>query len=302
MNFSSGTNVSVIECFVTFAVRAMFRAKKIIREKLTPLYPLREIESLTRFILEHVTGFTRMQMHLNQSHELSDAKIMQIGEILNRLANHEPIQYILGEADFYGLKLAVSPDVLIPRTETEELVDWIIREEKSSCKSLLDIGTGSGCIPIAISHHIPMIRIEGWDISEKALNVARLNAEKTQSAVDFQLIDILNPDLKAVTDKWDVIVSNPPYVLSEESAQMGINVVEFEPHLALFVPDHDPLIFYRAIAGFAASHLQPGGRLYFEINEKLGFQTSILLNENGFSNVQVRQDLQGKDRMIRASI
>lgn len=278
----------------------MFKAKKIIQEKLTPFYPPKEVESLTRFILEHVTGFTRLQMHLNQDHELSDAKIMQIGEILNRLANHEPIQYILGEADFYGFKLAVTPDVLIPRPETEELVDWIIREEKDHCKRLLDIGTGSGCIPISIALHTSMERIEGWDISEKALKLAGMNAETNRSDVHFQKVDILNPDPVTVQGHWDVIVSNPPYVLTEESVQMEKNVVAFEPHLALFVPDHDPLIFFRAIAGFAVNHLHPGGRLYFEINEKLAQQTARLLDENGFSHILVRRDLQGKERMVRA--
>ena len=274
-------------------------SKKLIRQKLSSIYPSEEVESLARLILEHVTGLNRLQMHLNQKEVLPESKIMQIMEILNRLLNHEPIQYILGETDFYGLKFSVSPDVLIPRAETEELVDWIISGEKDSCQSLLDIGTGSGCIPIAIGKHTVIQRIEGWDISEEALNIARQNAIRNDSKALFSMQDIFDTSLIPATSKWDVIVSNPPYVLLEESALMQQNVVGFEPHLALFVPDHDPLIFYRAIARFATVHLQPQGSLYFEINERMGEKTAELLRENGFHDILTRKDLQGKERMIR---
>lgn len=272
----------------------------MIREKLSPFYPPEEADSLTRLILEQVTGFSRLQLHLHQTDRLPEPKIMQITEIVNRLLLHEPIQYILGETEFYGLKFSVSPDVLIPRAETEELVDWIISEEKDTCESLLDIGTGSGCIPIAIDKHARIDIVEGWDISEEALKIARQNAEKNDSSVSFSLQDIFDTVHIPSTSKWDVIVSNPPYVLTEESALMQQNVVGFEPHLALFVPDHDPLIFYRAIAQFATVHLQPHGSLYFEINERMGEQTTELLRENGFSDILTRKDLQGKVRMIRA--
>ena len=278
----------------------MINSKNTIREKLSPIYAPEEAESLSRLILEHVTGFSRLQLHLHQSDRLSEPKIMQIGEILNRLATHEPIQYILGEADFYGLKFSVTPAVLIPRAETEELVDWIISEEKETCKSLLDIGTGSGCIPIAIDRHATIGKIEGWDISAEALEIARQNAMRNDSRVQFSLQDIFDTSSLPESAKWDVIVSNPPYVLTEESALMEQNVVGFEPHLALFVPDNDPLLFYRTIARFAAAHLQPHGMLYFEINERMGERTSELLREQGFSEILTRKDLQGKERMIRA--
>ncbi len=278
----------------------MINSKNTIREKLSPIYSPEEAESLSRLILEHVTGFSRLQLHLHQSDRLSEPKIMQIGEILNRLATHEPIQYILGEADFYGLKFSVTPAVLIPRAETEELVDWIISEEKETCKSLLDIGTGSGCIPIAIDRHATIGKIEGWDISAEALEIARQNALLNDSGVQFSLQDIFDTSNIPESAKWDVIVSNPPYVLTEESALMEQNVVGFEPHLALFVPDNDPLLFYRTIARFAAAHLQPHGMLYFEINERMGERTSELLREQGFSEILTRKDLQGKERMIRA--
>ena len=225
---------------------------------------------------------------------------MQIGEILNRLLVHEPIQYILGETEFFGLKFNVSPGVLIPRAETEELVDWIIAEEREHCHSLLDIGTGSGCIPISIDKNLQIERVEGWDISDDALKIAESNDTRNRSKVLFSRQDIFNPTGIAELSKWDVIVSNPPYVMLEESDLMEKNVVDFEPHVALFVPDNDPLIFYRTIAHFAAAHLHHHGSLYFEINEKMGEATSILLESFGFKDILTRKDLQGKDRMIRA--
>ncbi len=258
------------------------------------------MESLISLILEHVTGYNRLQLHLNQADQLPEPKIMQIMEIVNRLLNHEPIQYIIGETEFYGLKFTVSPGALIPRAETEELVDWIIREEGSKAKSLLDIGTGSGCIPIAIDKNTRMELIEGWDISEDALKLAKHNASRNDSKVKFSIQDIFHPTGIAASARWDVIVSNPPYVLMEESALMEKNVVDYEPHVALFVPDHDPLIFYRAIAQFANDHLQLHGFLYFEINESQGSQIVELLLAHGFVDIQRRKDLQGKERMIRA--
>ncbi len=225
---------------------------------------------------------------------------MQILEILNRLLTNEPIQYILGETEFYGLKFTVKPDVLIPRAETEELVDWIISEEKAHCKSLLDIGTGSGCIPISIDKSTNIDLVEGWDISEQALQIARGNATRNDSKVVFSYQDIFAPTGIDELSKWDVIVSNPPYVLKVESDLMERNVVDFEPHVALFVPDHDPLIFYRAIARFAAVHLQFHGSLYFEINEAMGEETEKLLSKFGYKDIQVRKDLQGKVRMVKA--
>jgi len=278
----------------------MLKTKKTIREKLSLLYPPSEVESLTRLILEHVTGLSRLQLHLNQTEQLPEPKIMQIMEIVNRLLAHEPIQYIIGETEFYGLKFTVSPGALIPRAETEELVDWIIREEGAGAKSLLDIGTGSGCIPITIDKNTRMELVEGWDISEEALKLARHNAERNNSKVQFSIQDIFHPTWIAASARWDVIVSNPPYVLMEESDQMDRNVVDFEPHMALFVPNHDPLVFYRAIAQFATVHLQLHGNLYFEINESQGTQVAELLSVNGFYDIRTRKDLQGKTRMIRA--
>jgi release factor glutamine methyltransferase len=278
----------------------MLKTKNTIRKSLSPLYAAEEVESLTRIILEHVTGLSRLQLHLNQSDPLPEPKIMQIMEILNRLQTHEPIQYILGETEFYGLKFKVAPGVLIPRAETEELVDWIINDQKGKCKSLLDIGTGSGCIPIAIGQNTDVEKIEGWDISEAALAIARGNGQKNSSRVQFSRQDIFNPTGIDPLSKWEVIVSNPPYVLREEADRMQRNVVDFEPHLALFVPDSDPLLFYRTIAQFATAHLHHHGSLYFEINERMGEPLERLLREYGFEDILTRKDLQGKERMIRA--
>lgn len=278
----------------------MLKTKKIIREQLAPFYSPSETESLISLILEHVTGYNRLQLHLNQSEQLEEPKIMQIMQIVNRLKSHEPIQYIIGETEFYGLKFTVSPCALIPRAETEELVDWIIREEGNKAKSLLDIGTGSGCIPISIEKNSQMELFEGWDISEEALELAKQNAFRNDSKVKFSIQDIFRPSGISETARWDVIVSNPPYVLLAESSLMEKNVVDYEPHVALFVPDHDPLIFYRAIAQFANIHLQPHGSLYFEINESQGVHAASLLSELGFTDIQLRKDLQGKERMVRA--
>ena len=277
----------------------MLKTKKIIREQLSQLYPPNEVEGLIRLILEHITGLSKLQMHLHQTDLLPEPKIVQIEEILNRLIAHEPIQYILGETEFYGLKFAVSPAVLIPRPETEELVDWIIREESGRCHSLLDIGTGSGCIPVTINKNTHIDRVEGWDISQEALTLAQANATLHNSNVQFFHQDIFNPTGITELSKWDLIVSNPPYVLREESGLMEKKVLDFEPHLALFVPDNDPLIFYKAITQFASSHLSLHGSLYFEINERMGDQTFDLLLQYGFDDILSRKDLQGKERMIR---
>jgi release factor glutamine methyltransferase len=274
----------------------MLKTKKIIRERLSLLYPPDEVESLIWLILQHITGLSKVQIHLRQNDLLSEPKIVQIEEILNRLITHEPIQYILGETEFYGLKFSVSPNVLIPRPETEELVDWIIREEAGKCKSLLDIGTGSGCIPVSIDKNC---HIERWDISQEALTLAQANASLCNSKVKFSLQDIFSPTGLTELSKWDVIVSNPPYVLREEANLMEKNVLDFEPHLALFVPDNDPLIFYKAIIRFASSHLSLHGSLYFEINERMSGRTSDLLGQYGFEDILTRKDLQGKERMIR---
>jgi release factor glutamine methyltransferase len=275
-------------------------AKKMIREKLQSLYPPEEIESFISMIFSYVLGFTRLEMHLRQTAKIPEAKLIQIAEIVNRLAEYEPIQYVLGETEFFGLKFKVSPAVLIPRPETEELVDWILKDKQEHFSSFLDVGTGSGCIPVAIAKSSQFVNVEGWDISEEALLVARKNAKINNVPVVFFRFDIFKWHEIPVGKKWDIIASNPPYVMYKEKELMNKNVTDFEPHLALFVPDKDPLIFYREIIGFASKHLNRGGHLYFEINEKLGLEVSLLLQSASFTDIVLRKDINGKDRMVRA--
>ena len=277
-------------------------AKKFIYDQLSSKYPRQEIESISKLIFEKVLGLSRLQVYLNQHETISPANLAQITEIVNRLIQFEPIQYILGDTEFYGLTLKVNPTVLIPRPETEELVDWIINNNPPLNPIILDIGTGSGCIPIALSKKISGASVEGWDISNEALLVARENAELNQVKVDFIYADVLNPRYPAQPQKYDIIVSNPPYVTVSEQLSMLKNVIDYEPHIALFVPDTDPLLFYRIIADIAINQLKPGGKLYFEINEQFGNETADLLSLKGFKNIILRKDINGKERMLKAEL
>ncbi len=275
-------------------------AKKLIRDSLSQLYCEQEIESISKLIFEKVLGFSRLQVHLNQHQTISSANLTQITEIVNRLIQFEPIQYILGETEFYSLPLKVNPAVLIPRPETEELVDWIIHNSPPINPIILDIGTGSGCIPIALAKNLTGAIAEGWDISTDALTVAKKNAEINQAKVNFVWADVLNLNYPAQKQKYDIIVSNPPYVTTSEQLSMLKNVVDYEPHVALFVSDADPLIFYRKIAEIAINALKTGGKLYFEINEQFGNETVDLLSVKGFKNIILKKDINGKERMIKA--
>ena len=272
----------------------------MIREKLQSRYPSEEVDGLIRLIFEKVLGLTRLEMHMRQNETISEAKLTQIADIVNRLAKHEPIQYILGETEFYGLKYNVSPSVLIPRPETEELVDWILNDHQDSINRLLDIGTGSGCIPISIAINRKTEHAEGWDISTDALEVAKYNALKNSTKIQFSEFDILCWEKIPLIVKWDIIVSNPPYVMRKEHDLMLKNVTDFEPHLALFVEDNDPLLFYQKISDFAFNYLNNNGYLYFEINESLGKEVVALLQSTGLGDVVLRKDINGKDRMVRA--
>lgn len=278
----------------------MQAAKKLILDQLSPIYSRQEIESISKLIFENILGFSRLQIHLNQHKTISEANLTQIKEILNRLSQFEPIQYILGETEFYGIRLKVNRGVLIPRPETEELVDWIISDCQQSTPALLDIGTGSGCIPIAIVKNIPGASAEGWDISSDALAIANENAAINNIILILQHADILKSVLPENKNKFDIIVSNPPYVTNSERQLMQKNVLDYEPDIALFVPDNDALVFYRAIADLAIIRLKPGGHLYFEINERFGNETAELLVSKGFINILLKKDINGKYRMIKA--
>ena len=275
-------------------------AKKIIRDQLSLLYSKQEIESISKLIFEKVLGLSRLQVHLNQLTTIPEANLAQIKEILRRLIQFEPIQYILGETEFYGLTIKVNSSVLIPRPETEELVDWIITDYRQLTPDILDIGTGSGCIPITLVKNLPGASAEGWDISTDALIVAKENAKINKVNIGFHYADVLSQTFPSHLHKYDIIVSNPPYVTDSEQSLMLNNVTDYEPHIALFVPDKDPLLFYRSIADIALIQLKQGGNLYFEINEKLGRETADLLVSKGFRNVQLKKDINGKERMIKA--
>ena len=265
-------------------------------------YSESEIHVLGMLILEKLTGFSRIWLLIHKELKLNDEQNIIASQYLERLKNHEPIQYILGETEFYGLKFKVNPSVLIPRPETEELVEWVKPPHPpkggflSGTPTLLDVGTGSGCIAVALKKKFPSANVSAMDISPEALALAKENAALNEVNIEFIQDDILHP---AATDrKWDVIVSNPPYIPASEQRYLHKNVTDFEPHLALFVQDNDPLIFYRKIAEFALSHLTAGGRLYVEIHQSLGRQCCQLLESMGFQLVELRKDLSGNDRMI----
>ena len=277
----------------------MQAARKLMFEQLSTIYPNQEIESLSLLIFEKILGLSRIQIRMNPNETVSAANLAQIKEIINRLIHFEPIQYVLGETEFYGCNFIVNPSVLIPRQETEELVDWIIRDCNLLNPKILDLGTGSGCIPIALMKNLRGSAAEGWDISKEALLIANENAIRNLVDVNFKCIDIFNPPDSLKSEKYDIIVSNPPYVTFSEKELMHQNVIQFEPHLALFVPDTDALVFYRKIAEMAIRQLKPGGHLYLEINEKFGNETAELLALKGFISVNLRKDIHGRDRMIR---
>lgn len=272
--------------------------KQQFNQSLEALYDEHESSSLFHIALHKVEAYTRMQFLEMQQQEVPEAAASALMDILEELKTGKPIQYILQEAWFYRMKFKVNPSVLIPRDETEELVDLIIRDEKSrgqSSQRLLDIGTGSGCIAITLKKNLPWIDVSAMDVSQAALAVAKINAKDHGLEVQFILADILN---YASTEVFDVIVSNPPYVKDDERATMHKNVLSYEPHTALFVRDDDPLVFYRAIAMLAVKNLRKGGRLYFEINEYLGAEMLDLMTFFGFRDIRLHKDLQLKDRML----
>jgi len=259
-----------------------------------------EAHSIARIVFEDAFGV----YNFKKETEFSDAQFAHFQKIKNRLANNEPVQYILGEADFYGLKFNVNPSVLIPRPETEELVAWIKEtvQENSNLQTVLDIGTGSGCIPITLKKELPQLSISALDVSNTALETAIGNAQKNKVEVGFLQVDILEEKSWEVLQKFDIIISNPPYIPLKEKTLMPQQVLENEPHLALFTADEDPLIFYRKIAEFAQMHLFDGAYLFFECNEFNAKKVEKSLIESGFVSVEIKQDMQGKDRMIRAQI
>ncbi len=273
-------------------------------QELTPIYDAGEAESFFYLILEENHQLKRIDLALNPDLTFSDKAILEWNSILEELKKEIPVQYLLGKTSFYGLEFEVNESVLIPRPETEELVEWILESQKAKAKrqkpKILDIGTGSGCIAISLAKNISNATVFAIDISEKALATAKKNAEINGVNVTFLEKNIL--ETEDLEQQFDIIVSNPPYVRELEKQEIKKNVLDNEPHLALFVEDNDALIFYRKIAELAQKNLVENGQLFFEINQYLGTETVDLLEKMNFKNIELRKDIYGNDRMIKAEI
>ena len=262
--------------------------------ELTQFYSNKEVQNMAFWCIHSISKLSRSEYLLSSDSPLSKDTVSFYQSVVSRLKNFEPLQYILGECEFYGLSLKVSPSCLIPRPETEELVHWILQHNFTKA---LDIGTGSACIPIALAKH-KEAQFTALDISSDALSIARENAKKNTVDIHFIEHNIFNDiDLKT---SFDLIVSNPPYVLESEKTLMNNNVLDYEPHLALFVSDNDALIYYKRIIDFSKVHLQREGLLFLEINEQKSVEIKDLLENNGFENVLIKKDMQGKNRMVKA--
>lgn len=266
---------------------------------LSGYYPDAEAAALAKMLLVEGLGFSTLELFGGKDKEVFNKDLDLLREMLERLKNYEPIQYIIGRENFCGMTFEVDGNVLIPRPETQDLVQWVTTDfqGKSACR-ILDMGTGSGCIAISLAKWLPNVQVEAWDISEGALEVAKRNAAQNDVDVCFRQQDILS----AVPEKecWEAIVSNPPYIGESEKQNMEANVLDWEPHTALFVPDTDPLIFYRAIAQLGMKMLTPQGSLYFEINQAYGKEMMAMLQELGYQNVILRKDRFENERMIKA--
>lgn len=300
---------------------------------LSAIYPKEEIESFYFLLLEEYLGLKRIDIALHPTKIILEKELTKLDNALKKLEKEIPIQYIIGTSEFFGLPFKVDENVLIPRTETEELVEWILKETKNERQktkdfSILDIGTGSGCIAIALAKNLPDAKVFALDISQEALNIAKQNATLNKVAITFIQQDILtattlsqqnvfasatkqSANKNDVTSsltlskdemKFDIIVSNPPYVRTLEKKEIKKNVLDNEPHLALFVDDNNPLLFYDKITGFAKDNLNPNGQLFFEINQYLGKETMELLKNKGFKNIELHKDIFGNDRMTRATV
>lgn len=282
--------------------QALFR---FLTEQLSSAYERAEAQAIAYRLLAHVLHFSRTDVLLDKP--LPAQPDWQ--PLLARLKAHEPLQYVLGETDFYGRTFRVTPATLIPRPETEELIQRIVNDstkQQFNSPTILDIGTGSGCIAVTLALELPSAVVSAWDISEKALAVARQNAERLGAEVTFEKLDVLNFPFSILNraanrSQFSILVSNPPYVAHAESAAMRPNVLHHEPHLALFVPDDDPLLFYRAIARLGSASLVGGGLVFVEINERFGAETAAVFIEHGFATAEVLRDLSGKDRFVRAA-
>lgn len=262
-------------------------------------YDIDEARSIAQIVFKEILGYDTIQLILNENDLLPASLFEQLDYIAFQLNEHKPIQYIIGHTEFYGLNFEVNENVLIPRPETEELVDWVIKDHKDS-KSLkiLDIGTGSGCIPISLKFNLPSADVHTIDISTDAIAVAKKNANKNKVDINFIQQDVLA--MSSISDDFDIVISNPPYVLESEKVEMRRNVLDYEPSLALFVSNTDPLIFYRKIIQLVETYSNKPTNLYFEINESYADELIKLLNIQNWQHIELRKDIRGKDRMLKA--
>lgn len=281
-----------------FNIQTIRDIKTWFARELKDFYPETEINAFINVILRSVLGSSKLNALAFPETRLTNSQSREIMSICRQLRTGKPLQYILGETSFYNLTVRVNSNTLIPRPETEELVDHIIKENKGFRGSIIDAGTGTGCISVALAVNLPGARVYGFDISEEALKTAEGNAVLNKAHVDFFMADILEPD-PSLFSRTDIIVSNPPYVTESEKKFMDRNVLDFEPHSALFVPDKDPLVFYRALIKLAKMILTPGGKLYFEINENMGSRLVKLLCSDGYESPELIKDINGKDRIIK---
>lgn len=269
----------------------------LMMKELEAVYPDWELISIVQILLSYISGLSRSEIILNKDDELSESKILFLQRAIKRLKDHEPLQYITGQAHFHGYVFKVDQSVLIPRPETEELVRWVLDDHQGKDKlKVLDIGTGSGCIAISLKNQLSDADVAAIDISDEALQVAKFNSKNLSAKIDFRQIDILNKMERRCLPAFDIIVSNPPYVTGEDRKKMLPNVTDHEPVLALFV--EDPLIFYREIIDFSEDHLTRGGKLYFETNELYAREVGSLMESAGFTDVMIRKDMQGKERLV----
>jgi len=275
-------------------------ATKFIKNELKILYTSSEIQQLIYIIFDHLLNFSKTDVHTKTDIILSKSNTNQLYYIIFLLKKEMPVEYIVGKTYFYNLIFNVSSDVLIPRPETEELADWIIKENKLNNLNILDIGTGSGCIAVSLAKYINDSHVDAMDISKNAISIARLNAKRNDVKINFFINDILCLKNNSKKYKYNIIVSNPPYVMEQEKDVMKLNVLNFEPHEALFVPDDDPLIYYRSIINFAINNLDDNGIIYFEINERFSVEITNLLIQMGFLNVIIRKDINNKFRFVKA--
>jgi release factor glutamine methyltransferase len=280
-------------------IQTIKEIRPFLERELGSIYPSTEIGAFTNIIIKTVFKTSKLHISAFPENLLTQKQAQQIISICRELKEGKPLQYVLGETSFYNCTIKVNKDTLIPRPETEELVDLIIKENKGFRGSILDAGTGSGCIAIALAINLPGTRVMGFDISEGAISVARDNAVLNNVSVNFFTADMTNFDTGSIR-KTDIIVSNPPYVRESEKKLMAGNVLNYEPQNAIFVPDSEPLIYYNHILKLAKNILTEGGRVYFEINEAMGAEIKDLLSEHGFSGTVINRDLNGRERMIKS--